>query len=138
MLRQVLLAYDGSPSSEDALNLACDLTRGLGATLQVLTVIDQSAYANGVELEAERRSALQRLRRLEPMALRAGFSLQLEVLIGDPAKEILAQVSRLPADILVLGRSRPSTIDRLATSSVVELVLPEAACAVLLPKTAGP
>lgn len=138
MLRQILLAYDGTPNSEAALALGFDLARSLNVPLHVVTVIGGSKPVKGPEFEADRRAAWQSLRALEREAAREGLSLHLDVLAGDAAEEILKRATDLPADILVMGRSRPTTVERLALGSVADLVLAEAPCAVLLPKVAKP
>lgn len=138
MLRNILLAYDGTPNSEAALALGFDLARSLNAPLHVVTVIGGSAPAKGPEFEADRRAAWQTLRSFEREAAREGISIQMDVLAGDAADEILKRAKQLPADILVLGRSQPATVERLAFGSVADLVIAEAPCAVLLPKVAKP
>lgn len=76
------------------------------------------------------------LRDLEYIATRAGFSLQLDVVVGNAAKEILARAAQFPADIVVLGHSRRTRFDWLGGQSVMGLVLARADCAVLLPPAA--
>ncbi|WBY01746.1 universal stress protein [Ramlibacter tataouinensis] len=139
MLREILLAYDNSRNSEAALALGFDLGRSLNPLLHVVTVIGGgTGPAKGPELEADRRAAWQTLRSLERGAARAGISIQMNVLVGDAAAEILKRTTEMSADILVLGRSQSTTVERLAFGSVADLVLAEAPCAVLLPKVANP
>lgn len=138
MLRQVLLAFDSTPSSEAALALGFEVARALGAALQVVTVVGASGPIKAPEPAADRRAAWQSLRGLEREAVRVGISLQLDVLVGDASEEILKRATDLPADILVLGRPQPTGVERLAIGSVADRVLAEAPCAVLLPKAAKP
>lgn len=136
MLRQILLAYDGTPNSQAAMALSFEIARSLKVPLQVVTVVGGSGLTKGAEFEADRRAAWQDLRGLERAAAREGISFHMDVLVGEPAAEILRRATELPADILVMGRSQPTTVERLAFGSVADLVLAEAPCAVLLPKVA--
>lgn len=70
MLRQVLLAYHSTPSSEAALALGFEVARALKAAVQVVTVVGSSGPTKGPELAADRRAAWQSLRGLEREAPR--------------------------------------------------------------------
>lgn len=136
MLRQVLIAYDGTPSSESALRLGFEVARSMRLPLQVVTVVGGTAAAKGAEFEADRRAAWKDLRNLEREATREGLSILIDVLVGEAADEILKRAT--DADLLVLGRSQQTAVERLAFASVADLVLAEAPCAVLLPKVDKP
>jgi nucleotide-binding universal stress UspA family protein len=133
MLRTVLLAYDGSEEAEEALSLAIELVRCLQADMHVVAVVDPDRGAPGVEVEADRRYAWQRLRDAENLTARAGLTVRLDVVEGEPAAQIVEQARRVTADIIVLGHARHGRLDRLTGGSVVGLVLDQAPCAVLMP-----
>ncbi|MGJ7509913.1 universal stress protein [Variovorax sp. GT1P44] len=132
MLRNVLIAFDGSPHSENALSLSLDLAQGLNAKLHALAVIDLRHKRPQLELEAERRHTWQMLRGLEPVASRAGVSVEVHLAEGVPAEQIVLQARELHADVVVLGHRERSPLARLLAGSLEELVISHAPCAVML------
>lgn len=132
MLRNVLVAIDGSPRSANALNLSFDLAQGLEATLHALAVIDLRQKRPQVELEAERRHTWQMLRGLEPAAARAGVTVEVHLAEGVPAEQIVLQARELNADVVVLGHCERSALARRLAGSLEEQVTSNAPCAVML------
>ena len=133
MLRTVLLAYDGSNESEEALSLAIELVRCLQADLHIVFVVDVNEARSSVDVEATRRYAWQRLRDAEDLTTRSGLTVRLEVLQGEPAARIIEHARGVTADIIVLGHAHHGRIDQLTGGSVAALVLGRAPCAVLMP-----
>lgn len=133
MLRTVLLAYDGAEEAEEALALSVELVRCLQADMHIVAVVDPAREPSGVDLEADRRHAWQRLRDAEELTARAGLDVRLDVLDGEPAARIVEHARRVAADIIVLGHARRGRLDSLTGRSVGGLVLEQATCAVLFP-----
>ena len=132
MLRTVLLAYDGSDESEEALSLAIELVRCLQADMHIVTVVDVTRALSSEDVEAGRRYAWQRLRDAEVLTARSGLTVRLDVVKGEPAVQILERARELTADIIVLGHASHGRIDRLTGGSVAGPVLERAPCAVLM------
>lgn len=131
MVRNILVAFDGSPGANSALHLGLKLARALEAQLHVLMVIDLHRGRSGVEVEAERRHAWQMLRALEPSAERTGVVMDSRVVDGVPAQQIVLRANELAACLVVLGRGpRPTFLQRL-TASTDTLVIGQAPCAVM-------
>lgn len=133
MLRTVLLAYDGSEESEEALSLAIELVRCLQADLHIASVVDVTQARSSVDVEASHRYAWQRLRDAEELTARSGLTVRLEVLKGEPAAQLIEHARGVAADIIVLGHARHGRVDQLTGGSVAAVVLERAPCAVLMP-----
>lgn len=140
--RRVLAPVDLSPLSADALRCGLDLlaqlTRGEAVRIQAvhaLSFLDTLAHRKGGELttqEVERRTA-EELRRF---VLENGAGLPLEVetalLPGEARFEILQELKKHPADLVVLGTHGRGGADRLMLGSVASTVARKAPCSVLL------
>lgn len=129
---RLLVAVDGTTISDSALNLTCDLARGVdGMTVRVLHVSSQ----RGGSQVAERILDKARL-----SARRLGVDVEIEERNGNPAQEICAALEDSNSDLLVLASPdrRPTVarnlvdLDKLLGSSVSDYVRVKAPCPVLL------
>lgn len=141
-LHRIGVGIDATPESALALVLARELAHHAGARLSLHAVVDEaipgwaglsvtSAYADAMqELIAGRHAVAEELlaRRLEACE---GVSAHGEVVVGDPAGELILATEGL--DLLVLGSRRWGPVRRLAVGSTSERVIRHAACAVLVP-----
>ena len=129
---RLLVAVDGAAISDTALNLACDLARGVnGMSVRVIHVSSQRSGSR----VAERILEKARLR-----ARRLGVDVEIEERNGNPAQEICAAVEDSNSDLLILASPdrRPSVarnlvdLDKLLGSSISDYVRVKAPCPVLL------
>jgi nucleotide-binding universal stress UspA family protein len=141
-LHRIGVGIDATPESALALVLARELAHHSGARLSLHAVVDEaipgwaglsvtSAYADAMrELIAGRHAVAEKLLagRLEACE---GVSAHGEVVVGDPAGELILATEGL--DLLVLGSRRWGPVRRLAVGSTSERVIRHAACAVLVP-----
>lgn len=114
--RNILVGFDGSESSQRALEAAADLA-GYGSRLAVVHV-RRSGAPIGPAVELAREQLLRRqltARYLEPS--------------GHPAKEIVEAARAVEADLIVVGRR--SALRRVL-GSVSEAVVSRAPCDVLV------
>jgi nucleotide-binding universal stress UspA family protein len=128
----LLIAYDGSPPANRALQHAADLL-GPGGKLAVINVIPAQSVSSRLEtVTDEERGRQGRILREARVALdRRGIEAQLIEAIGDPATEILAAAEEKNAETIVVGRSesrhraRGSLDSRLVRSARADfLVVP--------------
>lgn len=119
-LSKALLAYDGSPESEEALFVAAYLGRQWGLPLAVVTV------------EENRRADQGTLQKAVTYLSEHGAQAQALLRHGDAAEAILAATQELGCDWLIMGSSGYSPFGQLFTRSTVQRVLREAPCPVLL------
>ncbi len=131
MYQKILLPTDGSEAAEVAAKEGIKLAKILNSKLHVLYVIDVSAFA-GIPTEAvweNMRSLLEEegkkaLERVKALAEAEGFH-NVECLIkeGVPAKEIISTAKEIEADLIVMGTSGKSGLDRFLIGSVTERVV---------------
>jgi nucleotide-binding universal stress UspA family protein len=143
MVTQILAALDGSEPAAQAAALAADLAVRYGATLHLVHVVArpvvseefaQFATMEGVDtLEVQMRAAAQSfLADARTQAASKGVHrLATEVLLGDPAAQLLDYARERGIDLIVLGRRGMGPIQGLLMGSVSTKVNSVAACAVL-------
>jgi nucleotide-binding universal stress UspA family protein len=134
VIRRILLAYDGSDPSRKAFDFAAGLAQRHQAELFVLTVAEVPEYPEDVETEAvveHSRAYHQKL--LDGLAERAGglgVAVHLQLVVGHPARQIIAEAARCRADLLVLGHRGRGLLDRWRLGSVTHRVISYADCPV--------
>ena len=137
---RILCAVDLSESSAEILAYAVGIARAIGATLTVLYVADtphwyESGAAAGVDVEGVRRaveaSSRERLAGLVTRYVPEGVPADVRVLFGRSQREI-ERFAAESADIVVLGASSSSALDRFFFGSTAQHVLRSGVCATLL------
>lgn len=125
----IVVPLDGSELSERAIPVAVALARGLGATLQFLTVwesedrdLEQHFPALAADLsQAAETYYGEYLARVAPKA--QGVSVAAEVRSGEPAEQILAYASQVAADFIVLSTHGRSGVSRWWYGSVTDRIV---------------
>jgi nucleotide-binding universal stress UspA family protein len=136
-LRVIGVAFDGSPSSQAALELATELALENGATLRVYAVahklqpmgpasISATATAAGAELDAV-RGALH-----EGVAALPDETRALPVLLRGYAAEKLVEAAKAGVDLLVIGSRGGGPVWRAFHGSVSSAVVDNSPCPVLI------
>lgn len=142
MAHVVLVALEPGQHSERALDSALNTSAERGGRLHVVTVVggydpfqklEYAAEKHQLHLEREKAELEARVQ-----AARARFSgaaapapvVELHVLVGPPAKEILRLARKLGASLLVVGRGKRAL--KAVLGSVAQDVLREASCSVLV------
>ncbi|MBI4862360.1 MAG: universal stress protein [Candidatus Riflebacteria bacterium] len=139
MFKKILVAYDGSESSERALVEALDLARAVQAQVIVLAIaeipfgVDSRLEVNG-GLETERhhmhKLVKDALKRLKP----EGVKLSTEFKVGHPSSVILKMVADGRPDLVVLGDRGHSTLVSMFLGTTAYNVSRKVPCSVLLVK----
>jgi nucleotide-binding universal stress UspA family protein len=105
----VVVGYDGSASSRNAMAYAAGVSLRLGRPLLVLYVCSSGVYCEpltgqviGVQRDSE---ALERwlLAELDQVACGAGVEVHVRTRRGSPARELAAAAAEFSADALVIG-----------------------------------
>jgi nucleotide-binding universal stress UspA family protein len=127
MIRQVLVATDGSEASVAAVRAAVDLTRSLGpdARLHVGSVIDYAEVpvvlskqpAGAPDLLAEQAQAA--LKNAAEIVSAGGLEAGSHLLHGEIVEALLSCAAEVRADILVAGFHGQNRLARLVMGSVV-------------------
>jgi len=156
MYSHILVAVDGSPNSEHALDHAIGLAKGLSATLRVVHAVDMGWLPLGPELafdvdallKAQRAAADNILAAARESVQTAGLEAEARLLeTATPtqrfASVIAEEAANWPADLIVLGTHGRKGVERLLLGSVAEgvarissipvLLIPHQASATTLP-----
>jgi len=147
-MMKVLLAIDGSDASMSAVALAAALPLPPGSALEVVSVIPDSFAPEGavwpnvvrIDPPTDRTRINDDVsRRLLEVAERlraADRTVEVRVLDGRPATEIVAEAERFEADLIVMGARGLSAVRRLLLGSVSSEVVDHAPCPVLIARHA--
>lgn len=140
--RRILATSDLSDASDECVRRAARLSKSLGASLTVCHVIPdrvgseplfpQNAAGRASELPRLRDRALRELAARAQAAGAPEESLEVAVLDGEPVEAILAHARAQGADLLAIGASRKTGVERAITGTVAGRVLREARTSVLL------
>jgi nucleotide-binding universal stress UspA family protein len=140
-ITRILCPTDFSDFSRLAFDHAIALARRYGASVTLLHVVQlppvAAAPAGGVVLPsmiltpADREALLANLRQFAEREGGGGVRVDVEVLLGTPAAEILAFADARDVDLMVLGTHGLSGFERLVLGSVAEKVVRKATCPVL-------
>lgn len=142
---QVVVAYDFSPSAEEALMRAVEVAcRASQHVLHVVAAIDPRhglAVAPAATIDYDYAERIQRLVSERMATAFAGRSAASEVefyvhaRIGKPADEILSLAKDVGADLVFIGSHGKTGLDRFVLGSVSERVVREAKCPVMVART---
>jgi len=140
-MQRIMVATDGSPGANRAVDSAANIAKGLSADLLILTVGGNISGAElrrladingdvGAVLESASEQVLERARK---RALRLGVAaIKLKCGWGDPAEAIIDAVRREKADILVIGRRGRGRLSGLLLGSVSQKLASLAPCTVMV------
>lgn len=142
---QVVIAYDFSPSAEEAIMRGIDLAcRAPQHVLHILVAIDARhgfpiAPAEHVDYDyAERIQKIVTARLVEGFGGREAASevqFYVHARIGKAADQILHLAREIGADMIIIGSHGKTGVERLVLGSVSERVVREAHCAVIVART---
>ncbi len=140
-MRRIIVATDGSPGANRAIDTAVAMAKAVGCELVILTIggnvtgaeLRQLASSEGDLTEALKSAANLILSRARERARRRGVSTIRTVSgWGDAAEAIIDVVKREKADILVVGRRGRSRLSRLLLGSVSQKLASLAPCKVMI------
>jgi nucleotide-binding universal stress UspA family protein len=134
-IRRILCCVDFSPSGDYAFEHALAIAARHGATIELLHVMEPSAYAEDEPLEAEgdktfKDALLDRLRAMAG-STRTDLPIEIRLATGIPYIEIVERAKAWPADMIILGTHGRTGMKHLLIGSVAERVVRTASCPVL-------
>lgn len=143
MYTNIMVAVDGSPSSNLALEEGLKVARSCGARLFAVFVVDQSlliTYAGrmdpGALLDEVRRDGAAVLRSAERAISHAAVNGDTEIIETEPGVDIAERLQRYVVersiDLAVVGTHGRRGVRRLVLGSVAERLLRRSSCPVLL------
>ena len=136
-MQNILVGYDGSPSARHAVSFAVSLAKRFDARLHVL-VVARAPDWGAIELERkemvdfEMRHATEVLDDIKAKLASSGEHPEFDLIVGQPAKEIVLYAEQHDIDHLVVGHRGHTPFDRWLIGSVARQVLAYAPCAVTI------
>lgn len=142
--RQLLVPFDGSPTSAKALDEAIRLARLTGARLRLLHVVDELSYVNGFETATNyineivplMQAAGEKLLALARQKAQAqGVDTDSVLVVGGPGRiceHVAEQARSAQADLIVVGSHGRRGIGRVLLGSDAEQIVRTAPVPVLV------
>ncbi|MFD1557457.1 universal stress protein [Paraburkholderia silviterrae] len=136
-MHDILAGYDGSVSAEEAVRFARNLAEKEGARLHILTVArlpdwGKLAYERPELLEAEKLHCQELITELKGKLGLSGVTVQYELIVGHPAKELVLYAERHKVDHVVVGHRGRTAFDRWLLGSIARQVIAYAPCSVTI------
>jgi len=141
--KRILVAVDGSPTSNAGLEEALKLAKDQGATVGLLHVIDELGIVSAPEglinsgalIDVLRQGGEQTMKRLAALVRKRGFEPETRIVeaIGTRVADVIVRhAKRWRADLIVMGTHGRRGINRMFMGSDAELVVRTAPVPVLL------
>lgn len=142
-MKKILVAYDGSPHSKEALNWAVDLSLLSGAEVFAAKVVEVGHLYEAAEtggrrfleaLEEMRRDDQKLLEEVAAVGVNRGIKVTGAILQGNVAQEILAFARKNAIDLIVVGTKGHGVLEELLMGSVTRSLVSLAHIPVLVVK----
>jgi nucleotide-binding universal stress UspA family protein len=137
--RKILVAYNGAPESQAALEEAVRLAAGEEVEVHVAAVMNTAAYLVAGEYVPEMTLAAGRdeleadVKEAESSLKARGLQVRSHLVIGEPVDVIARLVDTLGVDLLILGHSRAKSFAmRWWRGSVDTMLIERVRCSILI------
>jgi nucleotide-binding universal stress UspA family protein len=138
-MKKILIAHDGSKSSDKALKRGLEIAERFDSAVTVMTVIPSLYLTELMETDRERilgtlsEDAVKMMGKIKagPRKIR---SLKTLIKQGSPADELLKAAGRMKADLIVTGSHGRHGAQKFLLGSVSSKIIDHAACDVLVVK----
>ncbi len=144
MFSKILVCVDGSEFSERAFHQAIDLARCFGGSLTAVHVVPRQTYAFAAseagiaaiavvtkDLKAEGERVLKHA---AEVARERGMNVDVRLLEGVPAEEILQLADKEKADLIIVGSRGLTAVRAFFLGSISDRISHHAKCPVLIVK----
>ncbi len=135
-IQRILVAYDGSPHAEHAMNVALSMAGDMKAKLFVVSVIRPPEPAESAEFHAVVDEGREKYEKsylpIRELAKQKEIELETEVVVGHPAEQIIHMADKMQASVIVMGKRSHTILHRWMIGSNSERVLRYAHCPVMI------
>lgn len=138
-MKNILLAHDGSRSSDKAMKKAFEIAQKFGSSISVISVAPELYLMELLEPDRKRiRDMLteEAEKIMKQIAKKAKGIKPIKTIIkqGNPADEIIKAARKIKADIIITGSHGRSGAKKLFLGSVSSRIVDHAPCTVLVVK----
>ena len=134
--QRILVAYDASPHSEHAVNVALSIAGDMKAKLFVLAIVHPPELAESAEFNAVLEDTRDRYEHsfapIREQAKQREIELETDVVVGHPAEQIIHRAESIQASLIVMGKRSHTILHRFMLGSNTERVLKYAHCPVMI------
>lgn len=131
----ILIAYDGKPHTEAALEYATRLSVGLEEPLYILTVVSKDQ----MDPEDPDTSVQAYMQDAQQKAMMNGaVDVHSIIEIGRPDDTVIEVADKFQCDAIVVGRPDRSRFDRMVMGSVSQNLVENSSCPVIIVPTREP
>jgi len=130
----ILIAYDGKPQTEAALDYATRLAVSFNEPLYILTVATKEQM-DPEDIDPTLREFMEAA---SMKASTSGADVHNIIEVGKPEDVILEVADRFQCDAIVVGRPNRSRFDRMVMGSVSQNLVENASCPVVIVPTPEP
>jgi nucleotide-binding universal stress UspA family protein len=135
-IQRILVAYDGSPHAEHAINVALSMAGDMKAKLFVVSVIRPPEPAESAEFHAVIDEGRERFEKnyilIRELARQKDIELETEIVVGHPAEQIIHMADKMQASVIIMGKRSHTILHRWMIGSNSERVLRYAHCPVMI------
>lgn len=141
MYQNIVLAYDGSLASQEALLNCKELSQWHKSNVHLLAVVPYDLVAIGPESAyySEEHNKVEHDRYVKVLndgisqLSKTGINAQGELRRGDPVDQIVLYATEISAELIILGhKHRDSWIERWWRGSISKVLIEESPCSVLV------
>jgi nucleotide-binding universal stress UspA family protein len=135
-IQRILVAYDGSPHAEHAMNVAISMAGDMKAKLYVISVIRPPEPTESFEFNAVVDQGREKFEKsyipIRELARQKDIELETEIVVGHPAEQIIHMADKMQASVIVMGKRSHTILHRWMIGSNSERVLRYAHCPVMI------
>jgi nucleotide-binding universal stress UspA family protein len=135
-IQRILVAYDGSPHAEHAMNVALSMAGEMKAKLFVVSVIRPPEPAESAEFHAVVDDGREKFEKsyvpIRELAKQRNIELETKIVVGHPAEQIIHMADKTQASLIVMGKRSHTILHRWMIGSNSERVLRYAHCPVMI------
>jgi nucleotide-binding universal stress UspA family protein len=138
-MKKILVAHDGSKSSETALKKAVEIAEKFGSSVTVISVVPELYLTELMEMDRVRiletltEEAKKVMNRIKTKTV-ASRPVKTIITQGSPAEEILAAAKKMKADLIVTGSHGRHGAQKFLLGSVSSKIVDHSPCTVLVVK----
>lgn len=138
-MKRILVAHDGSKSSEKALKKATEIAKRFNSSITVISVVPELYLTELMEMDRlkiletltdEAKKTMEKIKK----STREIKSLKTVIRQGNPAEEILGAAKKMKADVIVTGSHGRRGAQKFLLGSVSSRIVDHAECSVLVVK----